>query len=732
MSRRFFAGFDIGSAAIHRVVVDDDHSIVFSPPPWLHQGKPLDALKRSLSEVANLFPGDSLVSTSFTGIGSSHFGEAFPGVLREFDSVCIVRGARFVEPGCDAILHLGARDAFFFHVAGDRLNPIMLDWSTSSKCGAGSGTLLEKQVRRLYPDREETSRSLDQTLKRAASEACRHPEAAPYNARCGVVLQSDLIHDQNEGQPRGLIMARLFRTIATNIVQDVIGNREMRSGARMILTGWPAGCAPLLDHIERLTTSELLRPDHFANVGAIGAALLAIERDDLFVLEEGRVDEALRVARSKRQYLPPLKDYLERVHIHGSGSTGMDDGAKASPGRPEVILGVDGGSTTTKAVVLSLEDGHILGSRYIPTHGDPLGALADIMRGLSKPLGDLPVAGVCTTGSARKLYERVLASPSLRRTLEEDGCYGADGAVDEITCHAVGTRSMDEGIDTIFEIGGQDMKFTTFRRDGDRVTDEVDEARMNYSCQAGAGQTLENMSTILGMDVRDSLQESALEARRVPVIDATCGVFMELEEQRLIAENHSAPEIAAAIVRATASSYFNKFVGGTRLVGQKCSCQGGPALGRAFLAAMADVTGQEIHAYPGRELLGALGAALFIRNGILSAREGDKGPPPPSGLERRFGGLQPPGHDLPRALRGQVLREPECKLRIYTVGDEEIVTGGFCPWATAKGPARPGPTTWGSSTPWWRNISRGSSWIPSVPKSATAGPASGYAAPLPP
>ncbi len=179
---------------------------------------------------------------------------------------------------------------------------------------------------------------------------------------------------------------------------------------------------------------------------------------------------------------------------------------------------------------------------------------------------------------------------------------------------------MDDRIDTIFEIGGQDMKFTTFRREEDRVTDQVDEARMNYSCQAGAGQTLENMSTILGLDVRDSLQELALEADRVPVIDATCGVFMELEEQRLIAENHSAREIAAAITRATASSYFNKFVGGTSHVGERCSCQGGPSLGKAFLAAMADVTGRDIHAYPGRELMGALGAALFIRERILSAR----------------------------------------------------------------------------------------------------------------
>lgn len=692
MGLRFFAGLDIGSAAVHLAVVGEDRSIAFSPQPRPHQGKPLEALKRALSEVAALFPRDSLASTSFTGIGSTHFPEAFPGILREFDSVCIVRGARFVEPGCEAILHLGARDAFFFHVAGDRLDPVVLDWGTSSKCGAGSGTLLEKQARRLYPDQSGNPGSLGETLELAAAEASRHPGAAPYNARCGVVLQSDLIHDQNEGRPRDLIMARLFRTIASNIVQDVIGNREMKPGARVALTGWPAGCAPLLEHIGRLTDFDLARPEHFANVGAVGAALLAIERGDRYVLEEGEVDEAVRVARSKRQYLPSLKSSLARVHIHAPSPAESAGCAAAVPGGQEVVLGVDGGSTTTKAVVLSLAEGCTLGSRYTPTHGDPLGALAEIMGHLSKTLGELPVAGLCTTGSARKLYEKVLASPSLRRALEEEGNHVPDAAVDEITCHAVGARSMDEGIDTIFEIGGQDMKFTTFRRDGDGVTGEVDEARMNYSCQAGAGQTLENMSAILGLDVAGSLQESALEAGRVPVIDATCGVFMELEEQRLIAENHSASEIAAAIVRATASSYFNKFVGGTRLVGRRCSCQGGPALGKAFLAAMADVTGRDIHAYPERELMGALGAALFARESVLSARgEGRKTASSFRGWDAASGGFSHKETTCPAHFGARSCGKRECKLKVYAIGGEEIVTGGFCPLGDSEGSGRARP-----------------------------------------
>jgi len=111
-----------------------------------------------------------------------------------------------------------------------------------------------------------------------------------------------------------------------------------------------------------------------------------------------------------------------------------------------------------------------------------------------------------------------------------------DGAVDEITCHAVGIKFHDPEIDTIFEIGGQDMKFTTFKVKDGVATDEIQEARMNYSCQAGAGQTLENMAQLLDLDVKSSLQEAALKADVVPLIDSTCGVFMEMEENRLISE----------------------------------------------------------------------------------------------------------------------------------------------------------------------------------------------------
>ena len=683
IGKDLFAGFDIGSAAIHCAMVNADNSVVFSPPPSLHYGKPLESFRTIYLKMKDLFKEDNLASTAFTGMGTAHFPEAFPGVLREFDSVCIVKGSKFLEPGAGAILHLGAKDAYFFLVSGGKLDPVLLDWSTSSKCGAGSGTLLEKQVRRLFPSGDNAPDDLSGMIRKAESGASAHGNTVPYNARCGVVLQSDLIHDQNEGISREIIMARLFKTIAMNVVQDVIGNRDLEPGTLALLTGWPAGCGPILENIRDITFLDLVRPEHYANVGAIGAALLAMEKGNRFVLDERRIVEASAIARSRRQYAPSLSTCLDRVHIHERPEKKKTNSQSYNG---EVVIGVDGGSTTTKAIVLDLKSGTVLGSRYIATHGNPLGALADVMEHLSSHLSSHPVAGICTTGSARKLFERVLSSPSLRKRLEAEGCHVPDGAVDEITCHATGIRSMDTDIDTIFEIGGQDMKFTTFRRDGDRATDEVDEARMNYSCQAGAGQTLENMALILGLDVRDSLQETALKAGKVPVIDATCGVFMELEEQRLIAENHSVEEIAAAIVRATASSYFNKFVGGSGHVKTRCSCQGGPALGKAFLAAIADVSGREIHAYPDRELMGALGAALFVREKILSScKEGAR----TASAFRGWNAASEPFTHLdktcPAHFGSRSCGKRECKLKIYSIGGEEIVTGGFCPLGNSEG-----------------------------------------------
>lgn len=683
-----YAGFDIGSSAIHCSVIDENLNVVYSPAPKTHCGQPLAVLKEAIwPELVQAINVTKLRSTAFTGIGASLFPSVFEGALYEYDSVTLARGIHLVAPDACAAFHLGAKDSYYFNISEKNGKPSILEWATNTKCGAGSGTLVEKQIRRLFvSDSGPSGGALPDGLFQAAlREASEYTQAPGYNARCGVVIQSDLIHDQNEGMHRPLILAKLFRTVASNYVQDVIGSRCFDPDSKVVMTGGLARIAPIAEWIGKLTSTQIEIPGHFLNVGAIGAAILAAERGNSLVLDPERIGEVAQRARERRQFAPSLATSLSRVHLYEKEPVTIPAGA-GSAEDPEVVLGVDGGSTTTKAVLVHMETGEILDSMYISTHGNPLKALQDIIRRFSNNRERYSIVGVCTTGSARKLFERVLVSPAKRKDLEFRGFSVPDAAVDEITCHALGVKSWDSEIDTVFEIGGQDMKFTTFKRTNGRATEEVQEARMNYSCQAGAGQTLENMADIIGLDIRESLQEEALKAEKVPVIDATCGVFMEMEENRLIAENFSRSEIAAAIVRSTAASYFNKFVGGRQHVGDRCSCQGGPALGKAFLAAMAQVTGSDIHAYPYRELFGAYGAALWVRKRILDCKaRSEKTKTAFRGWdvsEATFSHEEQSCRDYFGALS---CGTRNCTLKIFGIGDEQIVSGGFCPRGNSEG-----------------------------------------------
>ena len=269
--------------------------------------------------------------------------------------------------------------------------------------------------------------------------------------------------------------------------------------------------------------------------------------------------------------------------------------------------------------------------------------------------------------------------------MAEQGVVLSEHITDEITCHAVGVRHNNPEVDTIFEVGGQDMKFTSFGPDG-----TVKEAKMNYSCQAGSGQTLENMADVINLDVENTLQEAALRAERVPIIDSTCGVFMEMDENRLIAEGFSRDEIAAAIVRGTAASYYYKFVGGSQHAGSKCSAQGGPALGKAFLAALAQVAEKPIEAYPHREMFGAWGQALDIIQNIGRFEAEGKS------YGTAFRGWQIV--DMAFHKRKVSCRElfgekscgtRDCQLEVFNIEDDEIITGGFCPRGNSESARKP-------------------------------------------
>lgn len=706
MSDFYYIGFDVGSSAVHYVVIDAAGDIVYSPGPMMHFADPIGTIERAGQDIAGRYPESSVRATAFTGSGAEKFPDAMPGVAYFYDSVSIPAGAAVLDPEAECVVHIGAKDAYFFRLRKLGGRKILQEWKAGSKCGGGTGTLLQKQCRRLFqseitfPGLEQIdafseggrAAALDRNaanlqqfeeaiLAAAEREAAKSVAPSDFLARCGVVIQSDLIHKQNEGVHRADNLAGLFRTVARNYKIDVLGNISL-DGRRTIATGGVVTNELILRALRDHLKISVTRPDDHHNVGAVGAATLAAAQQNSFVFVPEQLARIQEYSRQQRQYAPPLSLSLQQVN---KIEAALPD--KKLDNR-EVVIGIDGGSTTTKGALVDLATGQLLDKLYIKTHGDPEGSLKKVLRYLSRHQTKVVVRGVGTTGSARKLYEKILISRKQTETLTKTGVFPVDRVTDEITCHALGVQYYNPDIDTIFEIGGQDMKFTTFNVE----TGAVRNAKMNYSCQAGSGQTMENMADLIGLDVTTTLQEYALRAERVPIIDATCGVFMEMDENRLIAEGFTREEIAAAVVRGTAASYFYKFVGGAQKVGTACSAQGGPCLGDAFLAALSQVTERTLNAYPNREMFGAWGAALDVIRQINALEE--------KGLawDTAFRGwavtdasFHKEEKDCSDVFGSRSCGVRNCRLHLFHIDRETIISNGFCPRgnAEAAGKSRP-------------------------------------------
>ena len=166
--------------------------------------------------------------------------------------------------------------------------------------------------------------------------------------------------------------------------------------------------------------------------------------------------KSLKTAQGKVTYLPSKK-------------------SKVMAGK-EYILGVDGGSTTTKACLIDMETSEITASFYGRTHGDPVKALKNCFVEMQKQIkedtgeGGINITLAATTGSSRELLGVFLETPAV---------------YNEIIAHSVGTTFYKENIDTIFEIGGQDAKYVFLKN---KVP--IDYA-MNEACSAGTGSFLE-------------------------------------------------------------------------------------------------------------------------------------------------------------------------------------------------------------------------------------------------
>jgi len=147
---KLFVGLDVGSSAVHYAVLREDKKIIYSPKPIMHFANPIDAIKEAWENITQKFSENRIKNTAVTGSNAKYFPIVMEGLTYNFDSVTIPKGAELVSPEARFIFHMGAKDAYFFNVKEINFKKMIQEWRTGTKCGGGSGILIEKQCRRLF------------------------------------------------------------------------------------------------------------------------------------------------------------------------------------------------------------------------------------------------------------------------------------------------------------------------------------------------------------------------------------------------------------------------------------------------------------------------------------------------------------------------------------------------------------------------------------------------------
>lgn len=268
---------------------------------------------------------------------------------------------------------------------------------------------------------------------------------------------------------------------------------------------------------------------------------------------------------------------------------------------PEVYLGIDVGSVTTKLAVLDKED-QLIDSLYLHTQGQPI---AIVQQGLREIANRLPpgarIIGVGTTGSARYLAGVVVS---------------ADVIKNEITSQAVAALHFLPDVQTVIEIGGQDSKIIMIRHG--IVTD----FGMNTVCAAGTGSFLDQQAQRLGMRIED-FGNRALESKKPVRIAGRCTVFAESDMIHKQQSGHRIEDIIYGLCQALVRNYLNN-VGLGKEILAPIVFQGGVAFNQGMVRAFEETLNTEVIVPLHHEVMGAIGAALLAHEEMTIGGDGTR------------------------------------------------------------------------------------------------------------
>ncbi len=260
MALTVYLGIDVGSVTTKVALVDENGKYVDSYM-LKTAGKPTEAVQKGLCQLQK----QALTEYNIQGVGTTGSGRNLAGALVGADIIKNEITAHAVAastyiPNVQTILEIGGQDSKIIILR----DGIVTDFAMNTVCAAGTGSFLDHQAARLNVPIEEFGET-----------ALKSQNPARIAGRCGVFAESDLIHKQQLGYPVEDLLYGLCQALVRNYLSNLALGKELLP--TISFQGGVASNAGMVKAFEEELGTKIVVPENHQTMGAIGAALLAME-----------------------------------------------------------------------------------------------------------------------------------------------------------------------------------------------------------------------------------------------------------------------------------------------------------------------------------------------------------------------------------------------------------------------------------------------------------------------
>ena len=547
---QYLVGLDVGSTTVKATVVDAATDQILWQDYQRHETKQpektLEFLRRMEAEVGINRHNTRMFMTGSGGGGiAEQIGAKF---VQEVTAVSLA--VEKLHPEVYSVIELGGQDAKIIVFKDDdetgRKKKIP---SMNDKCAGGTGAVIDKINAKLKIPTAEL-----------AVQGYHGIKLHKVAGKCGVFAETDINSLQKVGTPSDELMASLFEAIVLQNLSVLTRGHTLRphvlllGGPNSFIKGmreaWQANI-PRMWQERKVAIPDGAKPEDLIKVpnnaqyfAALGAIEFGKSEDDcvgcyqgyeklLYYIEFGRQEEKAKSGAkglvSKQGELDGFKEaYRRKKFTPATFQKGQTVGG---------FIGIDGGSTSTKAVLLD-DHGDILCKAYQLSNGNPIQDTIEMFENLRGQVeaqnAKLEVLGVATTGYAKDILKDVLH---------------ADVALVETVAHTESALKFYEDPHVIVDVGGQDIKIIILHNG------RVKDFKLNTQCSAGNGYFLQSTAEGFGLGV-EQYADLAFAAQSMPVFGYGCAVFMQSDIVNFQRQGWRAEEILAGLAAVLPKNVF--------------------------------------------------------------------------------------------------------------------------------------------------------------------------------